>query len=388
MPPNTISALVFSFVVIVNFLLIKAPIESTLALPQPLTEEASSTPAPTPTTLPPTTTTTTQQQQQPQQEQHTTVPQSTTSTSIPLISSDHKQAPPTTFVYKNVTYDLIAANKEVIDYGSEFLDALYFVQTEKLAGASATKVVEDMLAKHHNNEELHQYLFELAQRYPEITRLYHVGESVEKRKLWVLEITEDPGKHELLKPEFKYVANMHGNEVVGREVLLHLARLLCENYRAAQEEPAGDTKPTPAKFVKQLLKTTRIHLMPSMNPDGYAKSDVGCHYESPSRRGRLNANNVDLNRNFPDPILHTQVNSATQPEVRAVMDWSKSQNIPFVLSANLHGGAVVASYPYDGATNISSLHEYRPTPDDEVFRHLAYSYSKVSICSHFFDSLL
>lgn len=34
-------------------------------------------------------------------------------------------------------------------------------------------------------------------------------------------------------------------------------------------------------------------------------------------------------------------------QVQAVMDWLKTEN--FVLSANLHGGALVASYPYDNS---------------------------------------
>lgn len=59
------------------------------------------------------------------------------------------------------------------------------------------------------------------------------------------------------EPEVRYVAGMHGNEALGRELLLLLMQFLCQEFLR------GDPR------VTRLLTETRIHLLPSMNPDGY-----------------------------------------------------------------------------------------------------------------------
>ena len=52
---------------------------------------------------------------------------------------------------------------------------------------------------------------------------------------------------------------MHGDETVGRELLLQLAQHLLEGY---------DTNPR----LKKLIDNTRIHILPSMNPDGFERT--------------------------------------------------------------------------------------------------------------------
>lgn len=212
------------------------------------------------------------------------------------------------------------------------------------------------LHKHHHHDEMVKLLQALNRKFSEISRLYSIGKSVEGRELWVLEISDKPGVHQVLKPEFRYIANMHGNEVVGRELLLNLAKLLLENYGSNS-------------LITALINSTRIHLLPSMNPDGYEKSREG---DCESEIGRPNANQQDLNRNFPDRFGVTRENKLRQPEVEAIMKWSIKT--PFALGANLHGGSLVANYPYDGNKQQENG-IYEAAPDDGLFVYLSRVYS-------------
>lgn len=98
--------------------------------------------------------------------------------------------------------------------------------------------------------------------------------------------------------------------------------------------------------------------------------------------GRANAHGIDLNRNFPDQFQTTQINFKQEPETQAVMDWL--QKYPFVLSANLHGGSMLANYPYDDTKNGISV--YSKSPDDKIFQVISEAYSLVK--TFFFSYIL
>ncbi|XP_022814243.1 carboxypeptidase M isoform X1 [Spodoptera litura] len=226
----------------------------------------------------------------------------------------------------------------------------------------------DLEFRYHDHDQMTRYLRSVSARYPALTALYSIGKSVQGRDLWVMVVSASPYEHMIGKPDVKYVGNIHGNEAVGRELILHLIQYLVTSY---------DTDP----YIKWLLDNTRIHLMPSMNPDGFAISKEG---QCDNTYGRHNARRYDLNRNFPD--FFKANTKQPQPETEAIKEWISK--IQFVLSGSLHGGALVASYPFDNTPSAricrssvlcsvfqSYAHTPSIAPDDDVFRHLSLVYS-------------
>lgn len=184
------------------------------------------------------------------------------------------------------------------------------------------KIASQMLAATYPSpEEIEKELKSITTSYPQIAKMFSIGKSVKGRDLWVIKLSKNVGVDDS-RPEFKYIANMHGDEIVGRELMVRLIKDLLINYG---KDPV----------ITNLLDRTQIYIMPSMNPDGAAA------------RSRGNAKYVDLNRDFPD-FSTTDSKDTTEgraPETQAVMNWQKTRR--FVLSANFHGGAEVANYPWD-----------------------------------------
>ena len=115
---------------------------------------------------------------------------------------------------------------------------------------------------YHNYTSMTTFLRHVSTIYSNLTALYSIGQSVQGREIWVMVVSKSPYEHMIGKPNVKYVSNMHGNEAVGREMMLHLILHLVQNYETDY-------------YIRWLLDNTRIHIMPSMNPDGFEVAQEG-----------------------------------------------------------------------------------------------------------------
>lgn len=188
----------------------------------------------------------------------------------------------------------------------------------------------------------------IANTYPSIVRMFSIGQSVQGRALWVLKISDNPDQEED-EPEFRYLANMHGDETVGIEMTIRLAELLTSGYGS---DPRLTT----------LVDEAEIWLLPIYNPDGYVAGS------------RYNAHGVDLNRDYPDRFTDPMDDpTGREPETQAAMVWGHGHR--FVMGANYHGGALVVNFPWDAVAPPGAPVVPDYAPDDAVFYDFSVGYA-------------
>lgn len=188
-------------------------------------------------------------------------------------------------------------------------------------------------------------MYDFETNFPGICDVYSIGTSVNGRELLVAKISDNVTTDEA-EPEFFYTSTMHGDETTGYILMLRLIDSLLNAYGSAPR-------------IQNLVNNIEIYINPLANPDGtYYGGD-----NTIANARRNNANNIDLNRNFPDVITGPYAN--TQPETYAFMNFAESRH--FVMSCNLHGGAEVCNYPWD--------HKYTFCTDDAWWQFVCHEYA-------------
>ncbi|MBR4135795.1 MAG: T9SS type A sorting domain-containing protein [Bacteroidales bacterium] len=150
------------------------------------------------------------------------------------------------------------------------------------------------------------------------------------------------------RPAVFYTSTIHGDEPVGYYLMLRLIHYLLHNY-------ATDAR------VQQMVDSLDIWICPIENPDGTYHTSNSQLNSSPYST-RANYNGIDLNRSYPLAGAATALRDL-EPEVQAMISFGHAH--PFVLSANMHGGAEVFNYPWDTWTSYQ-----RPHADDAWWYHV------------------
>ncbi len=190
-------------------------------------------------------------------------------------------------------------------------------------------------------------MYRFEEEYPDLVRIVDIGETVMGRQLLFAAISPDPGRRRPV-PQFMYTASIHGDEPVGFILSLRLIHYLLDNYGTDPE-------------ITRLLDNVDIWISPNENPDGTYRDDNS----SILGASRGNANWVDLNRNYPNPVHDPAAEQ--QEETTAMIGFTDT--IPFVMSANMHTGIELVNFPYD-----SWKSDQRKHPDHNWWEFVMYEY--------------
>lgn len=249
-----------------------------------------------------------------------------------------------------VVRELVQTGSVVIDHVTSHGFELYgpkglqkYLDQNNVPYLDMKQVNQKAFSNYPTSAQVAQKIRDIVAKNPKIMKLVSIGKSVKGKDLLFVKISDNVDQDEV-EPEFKYISSMHGDEITGRELTTQFIEEIGQRYGTDSE-------------ITDLVNNTEIYIMPSMNPDG---SDL---------KQRANANYFDLNRNFPDIISDTQSSTAgRQIETKAMMEFQASRK--FSLSANFHGGTIVANYPWDSKYDLHPL--------DGFVRELSQGYSDLN----------
>jgi murein tripeptide amidase MpaA len=113
------------------------------------------------------------------------------------------------------------------------------------------------LNRYFSNDELEDTLKTWAEDYPHITALSQLGESFEKRPVWLMTITNKDNGEDKNKPAIWIDANIHATEIAGTTTCIYIIDYLLNNY-------GKDAS------ITALLDKSTYYIAPRLNPDGAA----------------------------------------------------------------------------------------------------------------------
>ena len=166
------------------------------------------------------------------------------------------------------------------------------------------------------SDERHQDLLAAVQMHPLVT-LEHLGETLDKRDLTLVKISDGASNNDAPKRNIWITARQHPGETMAEWLVDGLLHSLLDGDNATG---------------KLLLDKANFYIVPNMNPDGSVRGHL-----------RTNAVGTNLNRAWSNPNLETSpevfhvINKMEETGVDLFYDVHGDEEIPFVFLAGSQG---------------------------------------------------
>ena len=166
------------------------------------------------------------------------------------------------------------------------------------------------------SDERHQDLLAAVQMHPLVT-LEHLGETLDKRDLTLVKISDGASNNDAPKRNIWITARQHPGETMAEWLVDGLLHSLLDGDNATG---------------KLLLDKANFYIVPNMNPDGSVRGHL-----------RTNAVGTNLNRAWSNPSLETSpevfhvINKMEETGVDLFYDVHGDEEIPFVFLAGSQG---------------------------------------------------
>ncbi|MCC5814545.1 MAG: DUF2817 domain-containing protein, partial [Leptospira sp.] len=189
------------------------------------------------------------------------------------------------------------------------------------------------------------YLHCIEKEFPDIAKRFHIGRSVQNRKITALRIRLPHNRESKSERNpILFHCGIHGNEMIAIEHCYDIIQQTILNSKKYQN-----------------LETTEIWVIPILNPDG-----LDSHWFQTIHTGRTNARNIDLNRNFPflwnsgierassgnpkSPYFRG-FQAGSEPEVQAVLKLMETKRFFFSMSIHCYANSVLIPYSIPDTKN-------------------------------------
>ena len=205
--------------------------------------------------------------------------------------------------------------------------------------------------EYKNPQEIEDFLKEINGRFPEISKLVSIGNSLEGRNIWAIKISDNPEVDEV-EPVILYNSMHHAREVMTPEIGIDMVEYLLTRY-------GSDDKVT--KWVDE----NEIWIVPMLNVDGNNRVWNG---DFMWRKNTRNGYGVDINRNYPfkwgtcngsSGATWSQTyrgpSAASEPETRALM--GLVENIKPIFDISYHSYSELVLYPYGCQGEKTQTHQ-------------------------------